>query len=268
MRYYTIPPPPPLAQYVRFFWVFECDSLPEEQYVYRSMADGCAELIFHYKGVFDELQGPAAVSSPRAHLHAQTRRYRRFVTDEPFGIFGVYLYPYVLPYLLDLPARVLSDDMPGLEDLLGPEGPLLEEQVLSAADHTRRVACISSFLMKRLAAKRQSLDPVAGLIRGLISSEWTAPVPELARKCFLSVRQFERNFKTYAGFSPKLYARILRFQQVLRRYGHEQASLTMLSQQCGYYDQSHFIHDFQEFSGYNPRIYFKGEAEGTEYRDA
>ncbi len=268
MRYYTLPPPPPLAHYVRFFWVFECDSLPEEQYIYRSMADGCAELIFHYKGVFDELEGSAAVSSARAHLHAQTRRHRRFVTNQPFGIFGVYLYPYALPYLLDLPAGVLSDYMPGLDDLLGPEGPLLEEQVLSATDHTQRVACVSAFLLKRLAAKRQSPDPVAGLIRGLICNERTVPVTELARECFLSVRQFERNFKTYAGFSPKLYARILRFQQVLRRYGHEQESLTALSHQYGYYDQSHFIRDFQEFSGYNPRTYFRGAAEGTEYRDA
>jgi AraC-like DNA-binding protein len=33
-------------------------------------------------------------------------------------------------------------------------------------------------------------------------------------------------------------------------------SLTDLSHAVGYYDQSHFIKDFKDFSGLNPRQYF------------
>ena len=36
---------------------------------------------------------------------------------------------------------------------------------------------------------------------------------------------------------------------------------------CGYYDQSHFINDFKEFSSYNPKVFFNGQAEGSEYLD-
>jgi len=31
--------------------------------------------------------------------------------------------------------------------------------------------------------------------------------------------------------------------------------MTSLGHACGYYDQAHFIHDFQAFSGLTPRIY-------------
>lgn len=45
-------------------------------------------------------------------------------------------------------------------------------------------------------------------------------------------------------------------------------SLTDIAYDCGYYDQSHFINDFKEFSGYSPKVYFSGNAEGSEYLEA
>jgi AraC-like DNA-binding protein len=35
---------------------------------------------------------------------------------------------------------------------------------------------------------------------------------------------------------------------------------------CGYYDQSHFIHDFRMFSGYNPKAFFKNQKDAADYR--
>ena len=92
-------------------------------------------------------------------------------------------------------------------------------------------------------------------------------VQEMAGRAFLSTRQFERNFKQFAGFSPKLYSRIIRFQAAMQQYGNKAMSLTAIAYECGYYDQSHFIHDFKEFSGHHPHHYFSGNAEGTEWRD-
>lgn len=55
MKYYTIPPSPKLAAYVRFFWVLETEVKQEVGYMHRSMADGCVEILFHYQGTFTEL---------------------------------------------------------------------------------------------------------------------------------------------------------------------------------------------------------------------
>lgn len=54
MSYYTLPPTKKLEGLVRFFWIFEMDDITES-YIYCSMADPCCELIFHYKGRYDEL---------------------------------------------------------------------------------------------------------------------------------------------------------------------------------------------------------------------
>ncbi|MBL7727053.1 MAG: helix-turn-helix domain-containing protein, partial [Dinghuibacter sp.] len=56
--------------------------------------------------------------------------------------------------------------------------------------------------------------------------------------------------------------------QAMQRYGNRALRLTDIAYECGYFDQSHFIHDFKQFSGYTPAVFFKGGAEGTEWRDA
>ncbi|HTD40430.1 MAG TPA: helix-turn-helix domain-containing protein, partial [Mucilaginibacter sp.] len=75
-----------------------------------------------------------------------------------------------------------------------------------------------------------------------------------------------RKFKIYSGFSPKMYLRLTRLQNALKQYGHDK-TLTQIAYECGYYDQSHFIHDVKAFTGYHPGFYFSGNAEGTEYRN-
>jgi AraC-like DNA-binding protein len=92
-------------------------------------------------------------------------------------------------------------------------------------------------------------------------------VEQLSAQFNLSQRQFERKFTEYAGFTPKVYSRIIRFQSALSHYGSDYKSLTDIAYECGYYDQSHFIHEFKEFSGYHPGQYFKGRPEGIEYRE-
>ena len=63
--YVTFPPPPPLARYVRMFWAFEYAVPDGEPYVYRSLADGCAEMVFHYKGRFTQLDERAIYAEVR-----------------------------------------------------------------------------------------------------------------------------------------------------------------------------------------------------------
>jgi AraC-like DNA-binding protein len=264
MNYYTIAPTPALAPYVRFYWVLESD----EPYCHRSMADGCAEMVFHYKGSFDEITASGQTErSFNAGLHGPAQKHRRFVTDKSFGIFGVYLYPFAIPHLFSLPASELSDHMPDLSSLLGADGRQLEEQIMCATTNRQRVTVISSYLEKKLVGAALP-EPVVSVISAIIHSKGLLPVDELAKRSFLSTRQFERNFKNYSGFSPKLYSRIIRFQQATQQYGTNYKTLTDIAYHCGYYDQSHFIHDFKQFSGYHPKQYFSGRVEGVEWKDS
>ena len=267
MQYYTIQPPEILKPYVRCFWVFEHSLAADEpSYVYRSVADGCAEIVFHYKGIFDDITGNNHPSNYRSGLHSQTSQYSRFIINEDFGIFGAYLYPYAIPRLFGLPAEETTNTQLDLQILLGEAGKFLEEQIMLAVDNAQRVNILSAFLEKQLH-KRNLLEKSMMLaVRYAIYNGTGGNVNDLASRFALSTRQFDRKFKIYSGFSPKMYLRLTRLQSALKQYGHNK-SLTQIAYECGYYDQSHFIHDVRAFTGYHPGYYFSGKAEGTDYKD-
>jgi AraC-like DNA-binding protein len=267
MKYLTIPPSPKLAPYVRMFWVYEGEASAEEPYIYRGYADGCTEMVFHYQGAYDQLVGADRVRSVAAGVHAQTRRFTRFIVNRNWGIFGCYLYPYALPKLFGYPASDFTDRLTQFGSILGREGEDLEERILTAVDNQGRVAILSEFLERRLGDVRTDEPAVFASIGHIINARGLVNVREIAREYFLSDRQFERKFKEFSGFSPKTYSRIIRFQAALKAYGSDR-SLTDIAYDCGYYDQSHFINDFREFTGYTPKVYFSGKAEGTEYLSA
>ncbi|MCO4293181.1 helix-turn-helix domain-containing protein [Solitalea sp. MAHUQ-68] len=267
-RYYTISPPVELTNYVRFFWVFEMDLPPQQEYVYRSLADSCAEMVFHYKGLFTSADDLTDRTKVYSMIHAQTNNYRRFVTQGSFGIFGVYLFPFSIPRLLSIASNELTNQIPDLKSLLGQSGVDLEEKMMLALDNTARVKIVSEFLINRLQQQRKAPAIIQQAIVEAIRKEGKINIGEFPDQFFLSTRQFERQFKENAGFSLKTYSRILRFHSALKEFGDKQISLTELALNCGYYDQSHFVNDFKSFSGYTPGQYFKGFAEGTEYRQA
>lgn len=268
MKYITINPPESLARYVRFFWVLEGEACEEKPYIHRGMADGCAELVFHYHGVFDELfLNGKSEKSFNAGLDAQSQRFRRFSISQNFGIFGVYLYPYAVSHLFSIPATELKNQLLDLKTLLGKDENGLEEKMILAPDTPSRVRILTQFLENRLPSTKPVRPGVFETINFIIKCNGMVKVETLAERNFLSTRQFERNFKRFSGFAPKLFSRIIRFQTALNLYGKEQISLTEIAYDMGYADQSHFIRDFKEFSGQNPKEFFSGNGEGTEWRE-
>jgi AraC-like DNA-binding protein len=135
--------------------------------------------------------------------------------------------------------------------------------MMLAPDTACRVNILSGFLAARLGKGIAEPPGVFMSIRSIIRERGLLDVQALAEQSYLSRRQFERRFLEASGLSPRLFARIIRFQEAVRHFGVRDLSLTQLAYQCGYYDQSHFIHDFKAFSGHHPRQFFSGRAEGA-----
>jgi len=266
VKYYTIEPPPQLAPYVRCFWVYEGEASETAPFVHRSYADGLAEMVFHYKGTFDQVfEDGRTQASFKAGVHAQSSQFSRFLIERAFGIFGVYLYPYAIPELFRMPATDLTGQMPDLGTIFGFAGRELEERVMLSRTNEERANIVSEFLLERLNKTRGEIPLIFSSISHIIETKGLVNIGSLSDRYFSSARNFERRFKEFAGLSPKLFSRIVRFQSTIKEYGRQGRSLTDIAYDFGYYDQSHFIREFREFSGYSPKEFFSGRAEGADY---
>jgi AraC-like DNA-binding protein len=87
-------------------------------------------------------------------------------------------------------------------------------------------------------------------------------ISDMTEQIGLSSRHFIQIFSQEVGLTPRLFCRVQRFQEVLRQIGKaQQVGWTNIALTCGYFDQSHFIHDFQAFSGLNPTTYLLQRSE-------
>lgn len=239
MAYYTIAPPPHLKNYVRFYWVLESD-LP--YYIHRSMADVCPEMLFHYKGQFDELKPDGTiVKSSLSGIQGPANKVSWFQIEKSFGIFGVYFYPYTLQSLLNIPSEEVTNMQLDLFNVLGIEGKELEEKMLESVDNNERLKIINNFLEKKLF-KSLINNSIYDAVHLIMNVKGNIKVNELCNTFCLSERQFERKFKNATGMNPKLFSKIVRFHNTFNdMISSSCKSFTEVAYENGYYDQSHFI---------------------------
>lgn len=96
-------------------------------------------------------------------------------------------------------------------------------------------------------------------------------VQEIARQAGYSERHLNRLFLTQIGMNVKNYARLMRFNYVLKQMQQSPCFFATLSQQAGYFDQAHFDKDFKSISGVTPQTYLEEMSDfyydGAEYLD-
>lgn len=265
MIYQTFNVKPGLAHLVRYFWILEGNG----PYTHFSLPSVCAELIFHFKGKFKELgESEGSTSSFTAGLHAQTLQPRHFNTRENFGIAGAYLYPHAIQILFGTPAKETTGQMIDMDTLAGSSGKRLEEALANTPNNKDRIALLETFIEHRARENDRLTLPVFKCIHLIIEKRGLVKVADLPSTACLSMRQFQRQFTSYAGFPPKLFSRIVRFQAATEFYGRSPAPLSEVAHACGYYDSAHFSGEFRELAGIQPKDYFSGQSGMTEWKDS
>jgi AraC-like DNA-binding protein len=150
------------------------------------------------------------------------------------------------------------EDLWSTGDLRSSTPHTLRDQLHEAPTPQAKFDALEAALLTRL---RRFKDPTPHpLVRYALNTLDAAPgvttVAELSRSTGLSPRRLAQLFAQHVGVSPKLYARIQRFQQTVQLL-HRGADIPWaeLALACGYYDQSHFANDFRAFSGLSPTTY-------------
>jgi AraC-like DNA-binding protein len=177
--------------------------------------------------------------------------------------------PGGLQRLLGVPVKELYDFALDSRAVLGPAVDEVADRLAEITDYDRMVAVVETYLLRAARRVTASTRPLDALLPQLLGGWATQPIEQLAHEVCLSPRQFERNFLERVGMGPKLYARIVRFDQAFR-LKERQPGLDWLAVavQCGYYDYRHLVRDFKEFAGVTPPQLLAADAAHTRLAQA
>ena len=128
------------------------------------------------------------------------------------------------------------------------------DPLLDAETPASKLDALDRLLQNSIGEPAKRSDLVDGAL--VFLKRPNASVRECAKSQAVSERRLSQVFREQVGMSPKMWSRIQRFQlAVTDLYRRTDVAWADLALRCGYYDQSHFIHDFQAFSGINPTTY-------------
>ncbi|KRE89341.1 AraC family transcriptional regulator [Frateuria sp. Soil773] len=139
-----------------------------------------------------------------------------------------------------------------LPDVFGSRAAQLRERLLETGAPQRRLDLLESWLRRRLRVPRLA-PAVEHALDALGRAPQVARVAAVARDAGISERGLGRLFRQQVGFSPKRYARLMRFRAVVAQ-ARTGARIAWggIAADSGYCDQAHLVHEFRRFAGMTP----------------
>ena len=169
--------------------------------------------------------------------------------------FMVVLNPKSLPIILKDSASTITDRVIRVDEIW-PGCRFLPEQLRDQKSQFARLNILDTFLRQLFREKTPKTDEVEGAINRIFNLSGQVRVNELAAYERISIRSLTRKFNEKVGMSPKQYARVIRFRALMNYIlRHPEICWLDITYQFGYYDQAHFIKDFQQMTGNSPSQY-------------
>ncbi|MCC7373884.1 MAG: AraC family transcriptional regulator [Verrucomicrobiales bacterium] len=265
MQYAVHLPGPPLDRCIERLWYYS--GLEVRHRRERVLPEGTFELMINLskepRCLFDGDLSESGTSFRRSWVSGAQSRYLVIDALPGSSMIGVHFRPGGAAAVLGIPSGLFRDRVIELEDVWGVGCRDLRDALLEAPSATAKFLVLERELRRRFdrapSVGRPALDYA---VQRLATNPVSALITALAGELGWSHKHFIQEFRRTVGLEPKRFCRIRRFQQVLRQVEKgDMIEWAGLAADCGYFDQSHFIREFREFSGLRPSVYLRERGE-------
>jgi AraC-like DNA-binding protein len=263
MQLLSYRPLPPLADFVDQLWLSQ-GTAPAHQ-MERLLPDSTVELVINLHQdrihLYDRDDYRHCGTAPGCIVSGPRTQYFVIDTQDQMATMGVHFRPGGAFPFFRAPAIELADQSVALDALWGRAAAEMRERLLAAPTQEGKFRVLEACLLEQLAKPLARHPAVAFGIQQL-RGYGPRSVAEVVDKTGFSQRRFIQLFGEQVGLTPKVFGRVSRFQRVIQiARGAGEVNWTALALDCGYYDQAHFIHDFQSFAGITPSVYLESRTE-------
>ncbi len=223
---------------------------------FRFFADGSPGIMF-YQSEQDRRLNLNEKNLANLFLYGQTVKPIEIKAQGSVRIIILFLYPHVIKSLFGVEAHALTNTCIDFDLLPFAGVKSLSEQLTEGMATENQIRLLTEFLSKRiLQCDTLPEKDLQYVTHALSSTNGNVPLKILQDELRVSERTFERKFLQHVGVTPRLFARICKFNTALRqlRMNHHH-KLTDIAYDTGFADQSHFNRTFKEFTGLTPSEY-------------
>ena len=251
-RVARLAPPSSLAPFVGSLFAYEDHATSFQRR--RELPDGQATLIFNLGADLGVELRPGAKSVFRAGQSFYSGAGEHFVVTETNGAqtgAQVMLTLLGARQLAGVPLAEFGDAFVDPADALGIAASELSEQLAGANSPEARLAMLRRAIEARLLRSR----PLAAFLEHAFTrlNSGAVGIGTLAREIGISRKHLTTTFAREFGITPKMFARVRRFDRARRlRQREPGASAVDIALRCGFADQAHMVRDFREFAGLPP----------------
>lgn len=266
------PPSPVLREYVRLFQIiglsFQASTVvPVKPYWPRP--ENC--LAFYPRGgdTVGRMNG-VAKKNTRSTLFGQ---HTSLIVKQPihdFVLFQIVFQPGALFRLTGIPSHELTNTFLDAETVFSPEIHLVNERLSSTDNHLEMIEIVEIFLMHLISRQctkqsRFSKLPIDKVGQFMLQNPARYSLDWMAGQACLSTKQFYNLFVQRMGVSPKLYARIARFDKTVKlKNANPSKDWLGVALDLGYCDYQHLVRDYKEFTNLTPTEFNQKESSAPE----
>ncbi|RFS17837.1 helix-turn-helix domain-containing protein [Emticicia sp. C21] len=241
VTYYEFLPHDSLLPFIYCYWELKTTQPLSEQFQYRVVADGCVDIYF-------ELNNPVD-----SYVMGFCKKYTEFPLGNEFHYIGIRFLPTMFPQLFRVDAAELSNRYLLLSAVVPQTAEFIAGHLTGLPAQIEIKRLFDKYFISELAKARFDSDNRLYNAISIILQNFGVLNIETDLNTGISSRQLRRLFEFYIGDTAKTFAKVVRFQNILRAKPSSQSlRQNKLFFDAGYYDQAHFIKEFRNFYGVSP----------------
>ena len=230
-----------LQSLIYCYWELKTTLELEEEFHYRVVADGCIDIFF-------------ALDKPSDNfVMGFCKKFTSFELPNQFHYVGIRFLPTMFPQLFGINATELSNQFSELKNHDTETANFIKSNFKTDQDSDKIKSLLDEYFLDKI--NKTQFDDDHRLYDALdaILTNFGMINIETDIQTGFSPRQLRRIFKYYIGDTPKVFSKVVRFQNILKAKPSKQSlRQNKLFYDVGYFDQSHFIKEFKNFYGVTP----------------
>lgn len=187
-----------------------------------------------------------------------------WATENNETIIAFFFKPFALATIFNLSVQALKEKPIELNLWNAQKAMALHILLHHAKSSLEKVEILSQFILSQIEINKRDCETIRYATNYIMQNSNAIVLQQLLTDVNLTERTFQRMFKKYVGVTANEYRRICQYYFAFShlKSGHFE-KLTDVAYTNGYFDQSHYIRSFKEFTQTTPNEYLQSGLDKT-----